>query len=348
MKISDLDKNMKINTNFSDKNIVFRHMDEPPFEVCGVFRYQDHYIRMDADIAASLQSGVYDLAQHTAGGRVRFMTDSPYVALSCKIPPAVNMYHATRAMQSGFDMYADGKFHFVLASGGGDAVGEFEGICVPFAEKKMREIVINLPLYNTVNDLYIGLDADSEVCACKPQKKRMVFYGSSITQGGCASRPGNCYTSIVAREMGWDHLNLGFSGNGKGEQIMAEYIANLDMDLFVYDYDHNAPDVEHLKKTHKAFFDIIRIKNPNLPILLLTMPDYRRDANEDLRKQVIYDTYLAAKQAGDNNVYFLSGEAMIGNVGYDSCFVDGCHPTDMGFFRMAEAVIGKLRTEGIK
>lgn len=347
MKISDLDKNMKINTNITDKNIVFRHMDEAPFEVLGVSRYQNHYIRMDAEVASSLRTGVFDLAQHTAGGRVRFMTDSPYVALSCKIPPTANMYHATRAMQSGFDMYVDGQFYFVVASGE-DTAGEFEGICTPFAEKKMREIVIHLPLYNTVNDLYIGLDADAEVCTCKPYEKRMVFYGSSITQGGCASRPGNCYTSIVAREMGWDHLNLGFSGNGKGEPIMAEYIANLDMDLFVMDYDHNAPDAEHLKKTHKAFFDTVRAKHPDMPILILTMPDYRRNANEDMRKKVIYDTYLAAKQAGDEHVFFLSGESMIGNLGYDSCFVDGCHPTDMGFFRMAQAVIGKLQSAGIR
>ena len=347
MKISELDKNMKIDSNIAEPGIVFRHMDEEPFEVLGVTRYQDHYIRMAADVAKSLKTGVYDLAQHTSGGRVRFMTDSEYIALSCKVPQSNNMYHATRAMQSGFDLYADGIFRYVLASHEGDHIHKYEGI-VHFGERKMREIVINMPLYNSVNDLYIGLEGDCKVCACKPYEKKMVFYGSSITQGGCASRPGNCYTSIVAREKGWDYLNLGFSGNAKGETVMAEYIANLSMDLFVMDYDHNAPNVEHLKNTHKTFFDIVRKKRPDLPILILTMPDHLRSDDAHLRTAVVYDTYLQAKESGDKNVYFISGSEMIGKYGYDNCFVDGCHPTDMGFFRMAEAVLNQLDRIGLK
>ena len=347
MKIADLDKNMKIHTSIQEPDIVFRHMDEAPFEVLGVSRYEDHYIRMDATVAKSVSEPIYNLAQHTSGGRVRFMTDSAYIALSCKVPQANNMYHATRAMQSGFDVYADGVFQYVLASAEGDHINAYEGITY-FPDKKMREIVINLPLYNSVNDLYIGLDKNSSLSACKPYEKSMVFYGSSITQGGCASRPGNCYTSVVAREMGWDYLNLGFSGNAKGEQMIAEYIAKLSMDLFVYDYDHNAPDADHLARTHKPFFDTIRKAQPHLPVIMLTRPDHRRCDDTHLRKEVVYDTYLTAKKAGDQHVYFLSGETMIGNYGYDSCFVDGCHPTDMGFFRMAEAVLNKIKSAGIR
>ena len=105
----------------------------------------------------------------------------------------------------------------------------------------------------------VGIDDDAEFLAAPAQKyeKPVCFYGSSITQGGCASKPGNSYNAMLARWLDFPQVNLGFSGNGKGEDTMAEYIASLDMSAFVYDYDYNAPTTEHYEATHDRFYRII-------------------------------------------------------------------------------------------
>jgi hypothetical protein len=138
---------------------------------------------------------------------------------------------------------------------------------IRFETRRKREITINFPLYSSVSALYIGLEENAvvEPSAGYKNKKPMVFYGSSITQGACASRPGNSYANIVSRTLGIDHINLGFSGNAKGEQTMADYIASLDMSVFVYDYDYNAPDPEHLQNTHQKCSKLSAVPTRSFP-----------------------------------------------------------------------------------
>ncbi len=342
MKIENIDKNMKQNTQIQEQNMCVHNIDDEPFEILGVKRDGDIYVRMDLDVAKTVSQSVYDLAKHTSGGRVRFLTDSKYIALFCKIPKSVTMRHMTRTGQSGFDLYVDGIFTTIFAADN-DETGEFEGI-YHFPDKKMREIVIDFPLYNSVNSLYIGLENSAEIKKCAKYEKRVVFYGSSITQGACASRPGNSYAAITARSLKWDFLNLGFSGNAKGEAEMAHYIKNLEMDVFVCDYDHNTPDSAHLEKTHKPFFDIIRAENPALPVIFMTRPDFHRESREDniKRKAAIFNTFARAAVDGDKNVYFIDGNSLWGEYGYDCCTIDGCHPADLGMWRMAEMVTNTI------
>ncbi len=348
MDMTKLDKNFVQNTNIPKENITFYNADEAPMEVLGVMRTGDIYARMDLELAQSVGEGLYDLAQHASGGRVRFMTDSSYVAIVCKLPPVVIPPHMTRLCRSGVDIYVDGRFRTMFGPAS-DSANTFSGIC-EFPTKAMREIVINLPLANTVHSLYIGIEADAQIATCPPYKKRMVLYGSSITQGISASRPGNTFAAITARNLGWDFLNLGFAGNAKGEAVVAHYIKKLPMDVFVYDYDHNAPDAAHLAKTHKPFFDIIRAENPGLPIVIMTRPDVQKDTKERIaaRRAVIYDTYCQAVASGDEHVYFIDGATLWGEDGYDCCSVDGCHPTDLGMYRMAEVLTKAIKDIPLK
>ena len=139
-------------------------------------------------------------------------------------------------------------------------------------------------------------------------------------------------------------VNLGFSGNAKGEAEMANLIATLQMSAFVMDYDHNAPDVEHLEKTHETFFNIIRKAQPELPVIFLSKPDF--DKNPDinaLRREVIYNTYISALNNNDKHVYFVDGQTLFGEKDRDACTVDGCHPNDLGFMRMAEKIYPVLK-----
>jgi lysophospholipase L1-like esterase len=219
-----------------------------------------------------------------------------------------------------------------------DLEKSYESI-VRFDSSKMREITINFPPYSSVSELYIGISETAGVNAPQPYtiQKPIVYYGSSITQGACASRPGNAYTVMVSRRLNADHINLGFSGNAKGEQEMAEYIRDLDMSAFVYDYDYNAPSVEHLKDTHGKMFHTIRQANPDLPILMLSRPKYYLTPEEEQRREVVQATYQNAIANGDKNVYFLDGKALMSLAGNDGS-VDTCHPNDWGFASMAKAV----------
>ncbi len=120
---------------------------------------------------------------------------------------------------------------------------------------------------------------------------------------------------------------------------MAQYIKDLDMSAFVYDYDHNAPNAEHLKKTHKRMFDTIRTANPDLPILMLSMPKFHLAADEEKRLEIIRETYETAVNQGDKNVYFISGRDLIGEDFAEIWSVDDCHPNDSGFASMAMAIV---------
>jgi hypothetical protein len=205
----------------------------------------------------------------------------------------------------------------------------------------MHDILINFPLYNNVDDVYIGLDDGATIEARKPYTidKPFVVYGSSITQGGCASHPGNAYPAILSRRFHCDYLNLGFSGSAKGEVEIAEYIAALKMDLFVYDYDHNAPTADHLEKTHERMFRIIRKAQPNLPIVMMTSTSLPRCTDDkERRKAIIHKTYQNALESGDKNVYFLDGSTFFDEYDHGLATVEGCHPNDLGFVCIAKAV----------
>ena len=166
--------------------------------------------------------------------------------------------------------------------------------------------------------------------------KPIVFYGSSITQGGVASRPGNAYTAIASRRLCCDHINLGFSGSAKGESEIAEYIAGLDMKAFVYDYDHNAPNSEHLRLTHEKLYRRIRESHSDIPYIMISKPTgYEHDR---VRRAIIMDTYRNAVNDGDENVYFLDGATLFVGDEREACTVDGCHPNDLGFYRFAKAL----------
>ncbi len=190
------------------------------------------------------------------------------------------------------------------------------------------------------------MEEDARVEAPTPYElgRPMVFYGSSITEGGCASRAANAYSALLSKWLDADYMNLGFSGSAKGEPELAAYIAGLEMSVFVYDYDHNAPDPEHLEKTHEPFFRTIRQAQPELPVLFLTKPDFDLDpAAAMLRRSIILRTCENARASGDQNVYFIDGETYFGSKDREACTVDGCHPNDLGFMRMAETIYPVLQ-----
>ena len=337
-----IDKNFKVETTINKNDVLFYDPRELPFRIYGVYHEDGQYRRMPRAVAESVSEGVLALHANTAGGRIRFKTDSPYVAISLKFGDnVVRSSNASPSGLSGLDLYVkhDGVFNHkatflppYIEVEGFDGVAELDSC-------EMREILINMPSYADVKSLYIGLSDTARVQRAEEysNERPVVYYGSSITQGGCASRTGLTYQNIISRRLNLDYINLGFSGSAKGEDNMADYLKELDMSLFVYDYDHNAPSPEHLEATHERMFLRIREANPTLPIIILSRPKYTLPEIEKRRLKTIEATYNNAIMRGDKNVYLLRGRDMLSLVG-EEWSVDRIHPNDLGFYSMAKAL----------
>ncbi|MBQ9802797.1 MAG: SGNH/GDSL hydrolase family protein [Clostridia bacterium] len=352
MKIEDLDQNLKVETALTEPDLVWFDAKQAPFRLYGV-SYDEGagcYVRMPIAVAQTVSQPVAKLCRHTAGGRVRFRTDSPYIAIHAVMHNGTPMSHIPLTGQSGFDLYhrnAAGKeiYYQTFVPPHGMTEGYSSG---HRTDGTYCDYTINFPLYDGVKELHIALKKGAHLSAPTPYaiEKPVVYYGSSITQGGCASRPGNAYQAIIGRELDADHINLGFSGNAKGELAMAEYIATLDMSVFVLDYDHNTPSEEHLLATHELFFKTVRAKHPDLPVVFVTAPNTKLRGNMNYfgrgrfftRRNIIRRTYEHARIAGDDNVYFIDGVQLFGGDNWDACTVDGTHPNDCGFVRMATRI----------
>lgn len=339
--ISKVDKNFSVNTKIEKDDIEFLSADSECFEIFGVFREKGKYRRIPEEVAKKVSEGVLRLHANTAGGRIRFVTDSPYVAINVKMGDVGKMPHFALTGSSGFDLYVDNKFRqsFVPPF---DISDKYESVA-ELLETGLKEITVNFPLYSEVKELYIGLKSGSVIKKAAPykNKKPVVYYGSSITQGGCASRPGTCYQGFVSRRLNLDYINLGFSGNAKAEDEIIEYIKKLDMSVFVYDYDHNAPTVSHLEETHEKMFLEIRRANPDLPVIIMPRPRFYHKPEEVKRHEIVKATYENAIKRGDKNVYFIDHKALTA-LCREEGLVDSNHPTDLGFFSMSEALISVL------
>lgn len=347
MRIEDIDQNLKVETNIQRDNLVWLNVREAPFAIHGLYHPTEPsaFHRMDPAVADAANEGVSGLNWHTAGGRIRFATDSPYIALQAVQPASATMSHITKLGQSGFDLYTqkDGRYSYVasLIPPYGQLPG-FSSIA-DFGHAEMRDYTIHMPLYDGVNELYIGLARGSEIREAAPYTHQtpVLYYGSSITQDGCASRPGNGYQAMIARKYDADFINLGFSGSARGEKVMAEYLASIPCSVFVCDYDHNAPSVEHLRNTHEPLYGTFRAAQPDTPVVFVSKPDFRPGTEDEARRAIIRTTYETALAEGDKNVYYIDGETLFAGEWRDSCTVDGCHPNDLGFSRMA-TVIGNV------
>ncbi|MGN1408583.1 MAG: SGNH/GDSL hydrolase family protein [Eubacteriales bacterium] len=345
MRIEEIDRNLKVETALGLTDIVFSDVRNDPFRVYGLYDYKNQPVfrRMPESIARAVSDGVYGLHLHTAGGRVRFSTDSPYIAVRCNMQSVTNFPHMTLAGTSGFDLYEHMNGIDVYCGTFMPPVGMTNGyssVRYQNTDGRIHDYTIHFPLYNDVMTLEIGLKEGSQIGSGAEYLSLapIVYYGSSITQGGCASRPGNAYQNIISAKRNIDHINLGFSGSARGEDAMAAYIASLDMSVFVCDYDHNAPSPEHLAATHEKLCRTIRIAHPDIPMILVSKPDALFREDDIRRRDIIYATYGKLYSDDPLTVGFIDGHTLFGTEYHDACTVDGCHPNDAGFVRMADVI----------
>ena len=353
-EIYEIDRNIAVSGRADTRGIVFGSVLEGPFDLRGLINAFP-FSRIPRERAQIISERTVDLNGSTAGGRVRFRTDSKRIVLRALMRPKYTFPHMTFLGTSCFDVYekSDGEYRFCgnfMSEPGRPELFESELV---FNEKKTRDLMIELPLYDGVDELYVGVEEGAKLERSPAYRREVpvLFYGSSITQGGCASRPGNCYEAKISRRFDCDYLNFGFAGSAMGEPEMARYLSELDCCAFVFDYDHNAPDAAHLRATHEPFFLTVREAHPDLPVIMITKPDIPHgDATEAVlaeRREIIAETCRAAIARGDKNVHFIDGSKIYDHArslgaAPDDCTVDGTHPNDLGFACMAKVIGDKL------
>jgi GDSL-like Lipase/Acylhydrolase family/N-terminus of Esterase_SGNH_hydro-type len=310
--------------------------------------------RLPRRLEQTFRPPVWSLAKSPSGGRIRFRTDSKVLAVRLEYPSAPDMANMHAFGQTGVDLYAGGVY---IAS----AVADKEAVPgktydrILFdrrdSAREEREIVLYLPLYKPVKVLGIGVDPDAKIGRARPfaLARPVVFYGTSITQGGCASRPGMSYQAILGRMLGIDFVNLGFSGNGKGEPEVARTVAEIDAACFVVDFAQNNRTLESLQEVYAPFLETLRAKHPETPVVAVTPIYASREALggpavSELQKMRDHIRQVVSRRiaSGDRNLQIVEGTDLLGPAQGDG-LVDGVHPNDLGFQWMADGLAARLR-----
>ena len=307
---------------------------------------EHYYDRLPSNVTTKVNGGVRSMKHHTAGMQFRFTTDSKKLVFKW-VPynGSLSMNHMPATGVSGIDIYkfdeASGKWRYVQTGrivdpkGGEVSVGWTPG----------TPCLVNLPLYNGVKRFTLGIDTNATVSALEPRKsgitKPVVFYGTSITHGGCCSRPGMAFVNIVGRDLDVPVVNLGFSGSGVMEFEMSEHLARIDASCYVLDCLWNmgattsgARNGRNVDENYEPFIRNLRAKRPDVPIVMAAMCDVYCGA-PNAKDRYVKDLYDKLIAEGWKNLVYLPKDNMYS--GDLDGTVDGCHPNDLGMRSLADA-----------
>ena len=312
-----------------------------PLEGCAftdVARYFDRYpAALSTDMT---MDGGRVLQRDTASEQFRFRTDSSQLRIKWKTyDNELSLFQMPMTSCSGIDVY-----RFDETSG--KWVYKTSGTVTAWRETELvtdwtpgEACLINLPLYNGIEHIKIGLDADAGIEALGTRasgvNKPVVIYGTSITQGNAPSRPGLAFVNRVGRDLDIPVVNLGFSGSGVMEPQVVEHLAGIDASCYVIDSIWNLRSVENIRDKYKPFVRELRKLRPDVPIVLAGMA-YAWGGTPDPYEQEVIDFYNELVSEGWKGIYFLPKTEMYPSNYYDST-VDGTHPTDEGMETMAMA-----------
>ncbi len=305
------------------------------------------YERLPDSLKNISRPPLWNLSRNSAGMAIRFRSNSTRIALKWENLFNNHMNHMTDVGIKGLDLYCwegNGQWRFVNSARPNGKTNQ--ATVIANMQPKEREYMLYLPLYDGLVSLSIGVDSLSSID--QPQinypirEKPIVFYGTSILQGGCASRPGMAHTNIISRRLNRECINLGFSGNGQLDLEVARVMAEVDAGVFVLDFVPNA-SVEQMKERMETFYRIIRNKHPKTPIVFIEDPIFthtlfdQRVAHEVTRKnQTLNEIFNSLKKKGEKDIYLIHSEKMIGED--DEATVDGIHFTDLGMIRYANLI----------
>jgi len=338
---------------FSNPADSLKYVDASVFPVIGkgFTDTQTRYERLPGRLENATRKPVWNLSKNCSGLAVRFRTNSTVIAAKWEVSGDVFMNHFTMTGIKGLDLYAlkNGEWQFVNSA---RPTGKSStAIIIQNLPGGEMEYMLYLPLYDGLQSLKIGVNQDVEINSAKVNSPRsgqpVVFYGTSITQGGCATRAGMAYPNILSRMLDREIVNLGFSGNGQLDLEIAEAMATIPASCFVIDCLPNV-SVAQMNEKYARFLKIIREKHSETPIILvenILYPHMYFDQKVFVLINEKNDTlnriFREQKSKGDKNIYLVKADDLIGN--NQEATVDGVHLTDLGFLRLAENLYPVLR-----
>lgn len=353
----NVDKNFQIRSNTTGNVYWFNPLENNNVTLYG-FPFIDKeksYKRIPSLFQDNLPVNIKNLATNTAGGQIHFYTNSSKLAIDVTLTSVSQLSGMTVTAQSGFDIYVGSSYDnlkFYDASRLPLTATNYTYSFDLHSNGNEQLIVINFPLYNGVSQLQLGINENSTLRPARfPNNGRVVIYGTSITQGGCASRPGLSFPNILSRKFKKEFVNYGFSGNAFGEIEVASIVSNIDnVDLFILDYEANAGTNGLLYKTLEDFIKTIRNKYPTTKIIVLSRIKYLFDEiyptlGVNREKIRIFQEELVEKLKllGDDNIFYLNGSKIYENLDFHEYTVDSIHPNDLGFMKIAEYLEKELR-----
>ncbi len=325
--------------------------DGQDFTIIGKFNNEKNYNRFPQKYKKILRPEVWDLSQNSAGISIRLRSNASDISVRWRVMGEVSFPHMALTGIRGVDLYAwvNGEWKFVQT--GRPVAKTSEYVMFKDGEPVFREYLLNLPLYDGVDEISIGVNAGAEISKNKEQflidKKPVVYYGSSIAQGGCASRPGMAFTNILSRKLDRSFMNMGFSGEGTFDESVGEGMCEIDAALYVIDCNPNTKRELIYDRAVKLVNQLKRNK-PQIPVLLIENSLYPKNEftiigrSEDLAKRAeLKKAFEFLVKSGVRDLYYQTGDGLIG---YDNeATVDGVHPSDLGMIRMADFLMPKIR-----
>ena len=327
--------------------MVYHDASQFPLLGKAVQRTEMRYNRLPDSLKNISRSPLWNLSKNSAGMAIRFRSNSTRIAVKWENIFNNHMNHMTDVGTKGLDLYcweSNEQWRFVNSA---RPTGKMnQAIIISNMQPKEKEYMLYLPLYDGLVSLSIGVDSSATInqplIDYPVRKKPVVFYGTSILQGGCASRPGMAHTNIISRRLNRECINLGFSGNALLDLEVAKVIAEVDASVFVLDFVPNA-SVEQMKERMETFYRIIRSKHPDIPIIFIEDPIFihsfydKRIAQEVQRKNdTLKEIFNRLKKRNEKNIIFILSKNMLGEDG--EATVDGVHFTDLGMMRYADLV----------
>jgi lysophospholipase L1-like esterase len=330
-------------------NVVWQDVREWGVEGRGFSDTTGYFDRLPGRAKGVVRDAVWNLSRHTSGMAAFFETDAVelyvrYTLLNSELA----MPHMPATGVSGVDLYGmtDRGWRWVITHL--PKTRSVEAKLIDGLAAGRRAYHLNLPLYNGVTSLAVGVPRDASFVPVPPRTiKPVLFYGTSITQGACASRPGMSFTSILGRRLNRPVLNFGFSGNGKTELEVARFLGELDPIVFVIDTSANTP-AEHLRNRMEAIVRLLREKHPTTPVLLVDERQWdnaplvpAQATNHNQKTDALRQAYDNLIAAGVPHLHFRTGDDLLGSD--NEATVDGSHPSDLGMERYARSLEPDLR-----
>ncbi len=330
---------------------IFHHYDKP-VEVHGLpyFEKDGELRRLPPEVAAGMNEwfAKSPLPRRVPGARLCFRTDAEEIKFTVTLEalnPDIGV--SIFSCQSGYVYFGRGEAseyagHFFPNGYGSDKLtfsGTFKN------PHGMIDVTLWLPRNEVTKDAIVEIPDGAKIEGPSPYTypHHVLFYGSSITEGGCCSKVPNYYNCMACRLLDVDFYNYGFSGSAKAEPAIGEFLCGVeDVSVFVMDYDHNAPDPAYLRDTHEPFFKRYRAAHPNTPVIFMSHPELGcwSEQDSDERRAIIEQTYKNALAAGDKNVYYINGADFFTGQGVrpELCTNDKCHPNDLGHYCMMKSI----------